>query len=153
MLPADCLSIYSESSQHTARFKAGANLGSPAKTGSDNNSSIAVMKSAHTNNGSLCKVIPGALMLRTVVIKFIAPKIEDIPDRCKLNIAKSTEAPECDCIPDRGGYTVHPVPAPFSTSALTSNNTNEGGSNQKLMLFSRGKAIKFVIIRYLNLIS
>jgi hypothetical protein len=54
-------------------------------------------------NGSLCSVIPGALILRTVVIKFIAPKIEEIPERCKLNIARSTEAPECDCIPDRGG--------------------------------------------------
>ena len=76
----------------------------PAKTGSDNNNNIAVMKSAHTNKGNLCKVIPGALMLRTVVIKFIAPKIEDIPARCKLKIAKSTEAPECDCIPAKGGY-------------------------------------------------
>jgi hypothetical protein len=42
-------------------------------------------------------------------MKFIAPSIEDIPDRCKLNIARSTEAPECDCIPDNGGYTVQPV--------------------------------------------
>jgi hypothetical protein len=28
-----------------------------------------------------------------VTIKFIAPKIEDKPARCKLNIAKSTAAP------------------------------------------------------------
>lgn len=75
----------------------------PANTGSERSNSIAVTKIAHTNNGSLCSVIPGALILRTVVIKFIAPKIEEIPERCKLNIARSTEAPECDCIPDRGG--------------------------------------------------
>jgi hypothetical protein len=42
-------------------------------------------------------------MLITVVIKFMAPSIDDIPERCKLNIAKSTEAPECDWIPDKGG--------------------------------------------------
>jgi len=27
-------------------------------------------------------------------MKFIAPKIEEIPARCRLKIAKSTEAPE-----------------------------------------------------------
>lgn len=75
----------------------------PANTGNDNNNKIAVTKMAHTNNGNLCRVIPGALILRTVVIKFIAPKIEDIPDKCRLKMAKSTDAPECDWIPDRGG--------------------------------------------------
>jgi hypothetical protein len=29
-----------------------------------------------------------------VVIKFAAPKIEEIPAKCKLKIAKSTEPPE-----------------------------------------------------------
>lgn len=38
-----------------------------------------------------------------VVIKFIAPNIEDIPAKCNEKIAKSTEPPECDCIPDNGG--------------------------------------------------
>jgi hypothetical protein len=33
-------------------------------------------------------------MFITVVIKFIAPKIEDAPAKCKLKIAKSTEPPE-----------------------------------------------------------
>jgi hypothetical protein len=41
----------------------------------------------------------------------------------------------------RGGYTVQPVPAPFSTAALDKRRVNDGGSNQKLMLFNRGKAI------------
>jgi len=36
-------------------------------------------------------------------MKLIAPNREDIPARCKLKIAKSTEPPECDCIPDKGG--------------------------------------------------
>jgi hypothetical protein len=33
-------------------------------------------------------------MLRIVVIKLLAPKIELIPAKCRLKIAKSTEAPE-----------------------------------------------------------
>lgn len=41
----------------------------------------------------------------------------------------------------RGGYTVHPVPAPFSTAADDSNSISAGGSNQNLMLFSRGNAM------------
>jgi len=52
------------------------------------------MKTAQTNKGSLCIVIPGALIFKIVVMKFIAPKIEETPARCKLKIAKSTEAPE-----------------------------------------------------------
>jgi hypothetical protein len=42
-------------------------------------------------------------MLNIVHIKFIAPAIDDAPARCKLKIAKSTEAPECAVIPDNGG--------------------------------------------------
>ena len=89
-------------SQHTARFKAGANL--PANTGSDNNNNIAVINIAHTNRGNLCNVNPGVLIFNTVVIIFIAPNKLETPAKCKLNIAKSTEPPECDCIPDKGGY-------------------------------------------------
>jgi hypothetical protein len=32
-------------------------------------------------------------MLKIVVIKFIAPIIEEAPAKCKLKIAKSTDAP------------------------------------------------------------
>jgi len=53
----------------------------PAKTGSDNNSKKAVIKTAHTNNGVLLAVIPGALMLVIVTMKLIAPKIEETPAR------------------------------------------------------------------------
>ena len=43
--------------------------------------------------------------------------------------------------PANGGYTVHPVPAPFSTKELNNNNINEGGNNQNEILFSLGNAI------------
>ena len=55
-------------------------------------------------------------MLIMVVIKLIAPKIDEVPPKCKLKIARSTEGPECACTLDNGGYTVHPVPAPASTN-------------------------------------
>ena len=80
-------------------------------------------------------------MLIIVVIKFIAPRIDEIPARCKLNIAKSTDPPEWYSMLDSGGYTVHPVPAPPSTKLDATNSVNDGGSNQKLMLFSLGNAI------------
>jgi hypothetical protein len=37
--------------------------------------------------------MPSDRILITVVIKFTAPKIEEIPARCNEKIAKSTEAP------------------------------------------------------------
>jgi hypothetical protein len=42
---------------------------------------------------------------------------------------------------DKGGYTVHPVPAPVSTNEESTNNNKEGVNNQRLKLFKRGKAI------------
>lgn len=99
------------------------------------------MNTAQTKRGSLCIVIPGALMFRIVVIKFIAPNIELTPAKCRLKIAKSTEPPEWNSMLDRGGYTVHPVPTPPSTKLLQISSVNDGGNNQKDMLFSLGKAI------------
>lgn len=40
-----------------------------------------------------------------------------------------------------GGYTVHPVPAPFSTAAEDTSKIRDGGRSQNLMLFRRGNAI------------
>ena len=47
----------------------------------------------HENNGILCKVIPGVLIFKIVVIKLIAPKIDEAPATCKLKIAKSIAGP------------------------------------------------------------
>jgi len=41
----------------------------------------------------------------------------------------------------KGGYTVHPVPTPLLTTLENTNKIKEGGNNQKLILFNRGKAI------------
>ena len=67
---------------------------------------MAVTNIAHTNNGSLCIDIPLVLMLRAVLMKFTAPNNELTPARCRLKIAKSTEPPECDWIPAKGGYQI-----------------------------------------------
>ena len=51
----------------------------PAKTGKDINSNQAVMNTLHTNKGSFSKVIPGALILIVVVMRFKAPINEETP--------------------------------------------------------------------------
>jgi len=74
-------------------------------------------------------------------MKFIAPNKLLIPVKCKAKIAKSTLGPLWLCIPDKGGYRVQPVPAPFSIKLANTNNIKLGGNNQKLMLLSLGNAI------------
>src|SRR5690606_3080672 len=113
----------------------------PPKTGSDKTKRNAVTKTDQTNKGIFSIPIPGARIFKIVVIKLIAPKIEDAPDKCKLKIAKSTAGPECACTLLKGGYIVHPVPGPDSTKIEATNKNNEGGNNQNEILFNLGKAI------------
>lgn len=42
-------------------------------------------------------------MLIIVVIKLIAPRIEEIPAKCREKIVKSTDAPAWAKLPARGG--------------------------------------------------
>jgi hypothetical protein len=74
-------------------------------------------------------------------MKLIAPRIDAAPAKWREKIARSTDGPECARFLARGGYTVHPVPAPFSTAADETNRMSDGGINQNLRLFSRGKAM------------
>jgi len=53
----------------------------PANTGSDNRRSRAVKATDQTKRGIRSKVIPVERILITVVIKFTAPKIDEIPAR------------------------------------------------------------------------
>ena len=113
----------------------------PAKTGRDNNKSTAVIKTDQINSGSRLNNKPRVRMFQIVTIKFMAPAIEDIPAKCKLKIAKSTEGPQCAIMLLKGGYTVHPVPTPGSTILDNNNKSSAGGNSQKLKLFSLGNAI------------
>ncbi|KAF5289591.1 hypothetical protein FQA39_LY15038 [Lamprigera yunnana] len=113
----------------------------PASTGKDNRSRTAVITTAQTNKGIRSRVIPLTRILITVEIKLIAPKIDEIPAKWSLKIVKSTDPPLWAILSDKGGYTVHPVPAPFSVIDLLKSKVNEGGSNQNLILFIRGNVI------------
>ena len=53
----------------------------PARTGTANKSKKAVINIDQTNKGILCKVMPGVRMLKIVVIKLAAPRIDDAPAR------------------------------------------------------------------------
>jgi len=66
----------------------------PASTGRDNKSKNAVIRILHTNSGITYRGIPGERMLKMVTMKLMAPRIEDIPARCRLKIPKSTAGPE-----------------------------------------------------------
>jgi hypothetical protein len=47
----------------------------------------------HTNKGIRSKFIRLDRMFKIVVIKLIAPKIDDTPAKCKEKIVKSTDSP------------------------------------------------------------
>ncbi len=99
------------------------------------------MRTDHTNRGVWYCERTGGFMLMAVVIKLIAPRIEETPARWREKMARSTEAPAWARLPASGGYTVHPVPAPASTVDEASSSRKDGGSSQKLMLFIRGNAM------------
>lgn len=113
----------------------------PASTGRERRSRITVITTAQTNRGIRSNRSPCHRMLITVVMKLTAPRIDEAPARCSEKIARSTEGPACARFLASGGYTVHPVPAPFSTAADERSSIRDGGSSQNLMLLSRGNAI------------
>ena len=98
----------------------------PARTGNESSSKKAVIKTDQTNKGTRLHTNPRALILKIVTIKLIAPLMDEIPAKCKLKIAKSTAGLECAEIPDSGGYSVQPVPAPPSTKLEVSNSIRAG---------------------------
>ena len=110
-----------------------------AKTGSDSNT--AVIRTDHTNSGVCYWDRVGDFILIIVVIKLIAPKIEETPAKCREKMVRSTEAPVWARFPAKCGYMVQPVPVPGSTIDGASNSMKEDGRYQKLILFMQGKAI------------
>ena len=75
----------------------------PAKTGSAKRRRVAVIKVDQTNRGIWSHVIPGDRILMIVVIKLIAPRIDEAPARCRLKMDRSIEAPEWARLEARGG--------------------------------------------------
>lgn len=66
----------------------------PASTGSARRRRIAVRRTDQTNRGIWSHIIPGDRILIIVVIKLIAPRIEEAPAKWRLKIDRSMEAPE-----------------------------------------------------------
>jgi len=75
----------------------------PARTGKARRRRMAVIKTDQTNNGIWSHVIPGDFMLIIVVMKLIAPRMEEAPAKWRLKIDRSTEAPEWAILEARGG--------------------------------------------------
>ncbi len=91
----------------------------PASTGIANSSRKAVTSIDQTNSGILCSVIPGARMLKIVVMKLIAPSKELMPARCSANRVKSMPGPGSYCDSESGGYSVQPVPDSCISNPVT----------------------------------
>jgi len=75
----------------------------PAKIGKDKINKIAVIKIDHGNRGIWLIFILLGIIFRMVQIKLIAPKIEEIPAKCKEKIVKSTEMLLWAILLDKGG--------------------------------------------------
>ena len=65
----------------------------PAKTGRDKRRRTAVIFTAHTNKGTRSSRRPLDRMLITVVMKLIAPRMDEIPAKWSEKMARSTEGP------------------------------------------------------------
>ena len=65
----------------------------PARTGSASSSRKAVIRIDQANSGILNMVMPGARMLKIVVMKLMAPRIEEAPARWIARIARSIAGP------------------------------------------------------------
>jgi hypothetical protein len=75
----------------------------PARTGRESKRRRAVINIAQINKGINSIRSPFDRMLITVVIKFSAPKMDEIPARCSEKIARSTEGPAWARFLDKGG--------------------------------------------------
>ena len=72
-------------------------------------------------------------------IQFHAQRLEEFPASSEVFMC-ITDTNKMINI-DRVSFTVHPVPAPFSTNELNNSKINDGGNNQNEILFNRGKAM------------
>lgn len=115
----------------------------PAKTGREKRSKNEVTIIDQTNKGIRSMIIPEKRITKIVVIKLIDLKIEETPPKCKEKMAKSTDTSLWKEILERGGYTVHPVPAPRETMEERIKKDIAGRSIQNLKLFIRGKCMSW----------
>ena len=72
-------------------------------TGRERSRRTAVIRMDQTKRGVWYWVMAGGFIVIIVVIKFMVPRIEQIPARWREKTVKSTEAPACARLPARGG--------------------------------------------------
>lgn len=75
----------------------------PANTGKDKINNNAVIKIDHGNNGIWFNLRLLGIIFIMVLIKLIAPKIDEIPAKCNEKIVKSTEILLWAILFDKGG--------------------------------------------------
>lgn len=75
----------------------------PARTGRERRSRTTVITAAHTNSGIRSRRSPFQRILIIVVMKLMAPRIEDAPAKCREKMARSTDGPEWARFLARGG--------------------------------------------------
>jgi hypothetical protein len=79
------------SKKEVLKFRSVSNIViAPASTGRERRSKIAVTKTDQTNNGVLSKDMRGVRMLAIVLMKLMAPRIDETPAKCRLKIVIST---------------------------------------------------------------
>jgi hypothetical protein len=106
-----------------------------------------VISTDQANSGILCSVMPGARMLKMVVMKLMAPRIDEAPAMCSDRIAKihgrSGLVRPCRERRIDGPAAADAVgwPAALGTNIERTSSRKAGGSSQKEMLFMRGNAM------------
>ena len=75
----------------------------PARTGRDSRRRSAVIATDQTNRGIRSSRNPVQRILIKVVMKLMAPRIDETPARWREKITMSTEGPAWAILADRGG--------------------------------------------------
>jgi len=117
----------------------------PANTGREI-MSRALMVPTHQEKTLRVRIWSPPVRLCIVVLKFMAPIRELAPARCRERIAISTLNPLCPS-PERGGYTVQPVPLPPSVFRELTIIVIAGSTVQNLRAFIRGKAMSLLSLK------
>ena len=85
----------------------------------------------------LVKVDGKSQFLVGLVMKLIAPRIEEKPAKHKEKMVRLTEAPVWARLLARGGYILQVAPEPSSTVDDKSRSKNDGATGQKFILLFR----------------
>lgn len=75
----------------------------PASTGKARSSNIVVIRILQANSGMCSEFMPCGRILMIVTMKLSDLRMDDAPAKWSLRMARSTDGPEWDAMPERGG--------------------------------------------------